>query len=47
MDLARARLYPAVSGSVEEVAAIGPQIVVASSFLAVVVGGFVIAKYVI
>lgn len=34
MDLASARLYPAVSGSVEEVAAIGPEIVVASSFLA-------------
>ncbi|CCA92617.1 ABC transporter substrate-binding protein [Novosphingobium sp. PP1Y] len=33
MDLAKARGYRAVSGTVEEVAAIGPKVVVASSFL--------------
>lgn len=33
MDLDRARRYRAVSGTVEEVAAIGPKVVVASSFL--------------
>lgn len=34
MDLARARGYRAVSGTVEEVAVLGPQVVVTSSFLA-------------